>query len=62
MDLFVYGTLMNDALAVELTGRDFRKERARLPGYRKIMPEGDYPVHSPRRCRNRGRPGPARRR
>ena len=43
MDLFVYGTLMDDALVVELTGRSFRRERAQLPGFRKIMPEGDYP-------------------
>ena len=42
MDLLVYGTLMDDALVVELTGRSFRKERARLPGYRKITPERDY--------------------
>ena len=47
MDLFVYGTLMDDALVVELTGRSFRKEPARLPGYRKIMPEGDYPYIVP---------------
>jgi gamma-glutamylcyclotransferase (GGCT)/AIG2-like uncharacterized protein YtfP len=47
MDLFVYGTLMDDALVLELTGRSFRKERARLPGYRKVMPEGDYPYIVP---------------
>ena len=47
MDLFVYGTLMDDALVVELTGRSFRKERARLPGYRKVTPEGDYPYIVP---------------
>jgi len=47
MDLFVYGTLMDDALVVELTGRSFRIERAQLPGYRRIMPEGDYPYIVP---------------
>ncbi len=43
MDLFVYGTLMDDALVRELTGRTFRRDPARLPGYRKMTPEGDYP-------------------
>jgi gamma-glutamylcyclotransferase (GGCT)/AIG2-like uncharacterized protein YtfP len=47
VDLFVYGTLMDDALVVELTGRSFRKEQARLPGYRKVMPRGGYPYIVP---------------
>jgi gamma-glutamylcyclotransferase (GGCT)/AIG2-like uncharacterized protein YtfP len=47
MDLFVYGTLMDDGLVVELTGRSFRKEQAQLPGYRKVTPDGDYPYIVP---------------
>lgn len=43
VDLFVYGTLMDDALVMQLTGRRFRKEPARLPAYRKVAPEDDYP-------------------
>jgi gamma-glutamylcyclotransferase (GGCT)/AIG2-like uncharacterized protein YtfP len=40
--LFVYGTLMDDALVCELTGRRFSKESAVLPGYRKVVPDGGY--------------------
>jgi len=40
--LFVYGTLMDDALVRQLTGRHYRKERAVLPGYRKVVPDGGY--------------------
>jgi gamma-glutamylcyclotransferase (GGCT)/AIG2-like uncharacterized protein YtfP len=47
MDLFVYGTLMDDGLVVELTGRRFRKDPARLPGYRKVTPAADYPYIVP---------------
>ena len=43
MDLFVYGTLMDDALVARLTGRCFRRERATLRGYRKVLPSGGYP-------------------
>lgn len=43
MDLFVYGTLTDDALVTALTGQRFRKQPAHLPGYRKITPEHDYP-------------------
>ena len=45
--LFVYGTLMDDALVVTLTGRRFVKESAVLVGYRKLMPDGGYPFIAP---------------
>jgi gamma-glutamylcyclotransferase (GGCT)/AIG2-like uncharacterized protein YtfP len=41
--LFVYGTLMDDALVTELTGQHFRKQAAALEGYRKFVPGGGYP-------------------
>jgi gamma-glutamylcyclotransferase (GGCT)/AIG2-like uncharacterized protein YtfP len=47
VNLFVYGTLMDNALVLELTGRSFRKAPAQLPGYRKVTPEGDYPYIVP---------------
>jgi gamma-glutamylcyclotransferase (GGCT)/AIG2-like uncharacterized protein YtfP len=47
MQLFVYGTLMDDALVDRLTGRRFPKERARLAGYRKMTPPGGYPYIVP---------------
>ena len=43
MNLFVYGTLMDDALVARLTGQRFRKEPAALHGYRKVLPAGGYP-------------------
>jgi gamma-glutamylcyclotransferase (GGCT)/AIG2-like uncharacterized protein YtfP len=43
MDLFVYGTLMDDDLVARLIGRRLRKEAAALPGYRKLAPAGNYP-------------------
>lgn len=42
-DLFVYGTLMDDALVAELTNHRFPKEPATLSGYRKLTPPGGYP-------------------
>ena len=45
--LFVYGTLMDDALVSELTGRRFPKEPAVLPGYRKVVPDCGYPYVVP---------------
>jgi gamma-glutamylcyclotransferase (GGCT)/AIG2-like uncharacterized protein YtfP len=42
VDLFVYGTLMDDALVVQLTGRRFFKVSARLEGYRKYLFAGSY--------------------
>jgi gamma-glutamylcyclotransferase (GGCT)/AIG2-like uncharacterized protein YtfP len=42
MMLFVYGTLMDEALVRRLTGRSFRKEPAGLPGYRRCVRAGGY--------------------
>jgi len=41
--LFVYGTLTDDGLVFELTGRRFQTEPGVLPGYRKIVPTVGYP-------------------
>lgn len=43
MDLFVYGTLMDDDLVVQLTGHRFRKDAAVLDGYRKLVAFQEYP-------------------
>ena len=40
--LFVYGTLRDAALVVELTGRQFAQIPATLDGYRRVEPDGDY--------------------
>ena len=47
MNLFVYGTLVDDALVVQLTGRRFPRRAARLQGYRKHVPAGSYPFVVP---------------
>jgi len=41
--LFVYGTLMDDAVVAQLVGRCLPKRTATLHGYRKVTPVGDYP-------------------
>ena len=43
MKLFVYGTLMDDALVVQLTGRRLAKRTARLHAFRRITAENGYP-------------------
>jgi gamma-glutamylcyclotransferase (GGCT)/AIG2-like uncharacterized protein YtfP len=43
VDLFVYGSLLDDAVVVRVTGRCFPKRAAQLPGYRKHTPTGSYP-------------------
>jgi gamma-glutamylcyclotransferase (GGCT)/AIG2-like uncharacterized protein YtfP len=43
MDLFVYGTLMETDLLHRLTGKRFRAEPARLPGFRRFQSPGCYP-------------------
>lgn len=43
MKLFVYGTLLDDDLVAQLTGRRFPKRVAVLAGYRKHIPVGGYP-------------------
>lgn len=47
MDLFVYGSLLDDAVVVQVTGRRFPKRGAQLPGYRKHTPKGSYPYIVP---------------
>lgn len=47
MNLFVYGTLMDDEFVVRLTGRRVPREAAVLSGYQKIVPEGGYPYLVP---------------
>ena len=42
VDLFVYGTLMDNELVVQLTGHRFRKVSAILDGYRKEASVGGY--------------------
>jgi gamma-glutamylcyclotransferase (GGCT)/AIG2-like uncharacterized protein YtfP len=43
VDLFVYGTLLDDTVVQQITGRVFPKRAARLSGYRKLTPDGGYP-------------------
>jgi gamma-glutamylcyclotransferase (GGCT)/AIG2-like uncharacterized protein YtfP len=47
MDLFVYGSLLNDAVVVQVTGRRFPRRAAQLRGYRKHTPSGCYPYVVP---------------
>ena len=47
MNLFVYGTLMEDDVVAQLTGRRFRKDPAVLAGYRRVVPEGGFPFIVP---------------
>ncbi len=47
MTLFVYGTLMDDALVAELIGQRLRKQPAVLAGYRKLVRSGGYPCVVP---------------
>lgn len=42
MNLFVYGTLLDDVVVVDLTGRRFPRRAALLPGYRKHTPADGY--------------------
>lgn len=43
VDLFVYGTLLDDAVVEQVTGRRFLKDVAQLAGYRKCAPADQYP-------------------
>lgn len=47
MDLFVYGTLQDEALVDRLTGHRFRRLPAVLSGYRRIELAGFYPWIEP---------------
>ena len=43
VDLFVYGTLLDDTVVQQVTGQRFPKRSARLSGFRKFTPDGGYP-------------------
>ena len=43
MKVFAYGTLLDDAVVLRLTGRRFSKRAAVLAGYRRHAPLGGYP-------------------
>jgi gamma-glutamylcyclotransferase (GGCT)/AIG2-like uncharacterized protein YtfP len=43
VSLFVYGTLLNDALVRDLTGHVFPKRPATLDGFERVELPGDYP-------------------
>ncbi len=47
MDLFIYGSLRDDALVLQLTGRRFPKRAAQLRGYRKHTAPKSYPYVVP---------------
>jgi len=47
MNLFVYGTLRDEAFVRRLTGRAFAVEAAVLYGYRRFEPPGSYPYIVP---------------
>ena len=47
VDLFVYGTLLDDAVVEQVTGRRFVKHAAELVGYRRYTPANQYPYIVP---------------
>jgi gamma-glutamylcyclotransferase (GGCT)/AIG2-like uncharacterized protein YtfP len=47
VDLFVYGTLMNDGVLRSLTGRSFPKHEAELFGFERFTPDNGYPYIVP---------------
>jgi gamma-glutamylcyclotransferase (GGCT)/AIG2-like uncharacterized protein YtfP len=48
VSLFVYGTLTSEARLRSLTGRRFRRQRARLEGFVRIAPPRGHPYVVPR--------------
>ena len=48
VDLFVYGTLMDENLVFELTGKRFARIAAVLRDFEKVQPDGGYPYIVPR--------------
>ena len=46
-DLFIYGTLKNDAYVRIITGKSFRRDKAVLPDYRRVTPAGGFPYIKP---------------
>jgi gamma-glutamylcyclotransferase (GGCT)/AIG2-like uncharacterized protein YtfP len=47
VDLFVYGTLMNESVLHSLTGRSFPRYEAELSGFERFAPENCYPYIVP---------------
>ena len=47
VDLFVYGTLMNESVLCSLTGRCFSRDEAELPGFERFLPHNGYPYIVP---------------
>jgi len=47
VDLFVYGTLMNESVLYSLTGRSFPRSEAELPGFERFTHEDGYPYIVP---------------
>ncbi len=43
MELFVYGTLLDDAVVQDVAGRRFPKHAAQLAGYHRYAPANQYP-------------------
>jgi gamma-glutamylcyclotransferase (GGCT)/AIG2-like uncharacterized protein YtfP len=46
-NLFVYGTLLDDAQVRAVTGRTFPRRRGELAGHRRVWPRGSYPTVVP---------------
>ena len=47
VDLFVYGTLMNESVLYSLTGRYFPRYEAELSGFERFIPNNGYPCIVP---------------
>ena len=47
IDLFVYGTLMDEGIFYSLTGRHFPRREAELFGFERIIPKNGYPYIIP---------------
>lgn len=47
INLFVYGTLTNEAYVKIITGKTFQRKKAVLPSFRKITPAGGFPYIKP---------------
>ena len=48
VDLFVYGTLMDEGILSSLTGRHFPRREAELFGFERIIPKNGYPYIIPK--------------
>ncbi len=47
VDLFVYGTLMDESVLYSLTGRRFPRREAELLGFERLIPNNGYPYIIP---------------